>query len=180
MVTYKGHFHPRLGRDFQFVTAVEFLAMLTPHIALRHECTVFYYGALSSTTRRRFGWIEEETTEGPPSPNQDEDSESEFVRVRKKNWARLIAKTWLENPELCPRCGKAMRVVAAISSPAQDDVIERILRHTKSWDPPWKREPKARAPPASKNPHQEEPFSQLTLFEEEDLSQDTPGDDWLS
>jgi hypothetical protein len=38
MVTYKGHFQPRLGRDDQFVTAVEFLAMLVPHIALRHEC----------------------------------------------------------------------------------------------------------------------------------------------
>ncbi len=35
MVTYKGHFHPRLGRDFQFVSAVEFLAMLVPHISLR-------------------------------------------------------------------------------------------------------------------------------------------------
>ena len=73
-----------------------------------------------------------------------------------------------------------MKVVAAISSPAQDEVIEKILRHIGQWDPPWKREPKARGPPPSKDPHQEEPFSQLTLLEEEDLNQDTPGDDRLS
>jgi hypothetical protein len=64
------------------------------------------------------------TTEGPPSPDQNEDADSEFVRVRKKNWAKLIAKTWLENPELSPKRGKEMKVVAAISSLPQDDVIE--------------------------------------------------------
>jgi hypothetical protein len=179
-VTYRGHFHPRLGRDFQYVTAVEFLAMLVPHIQLRYECNTSYAGALSSTTRKRFGWIGEKATEGPPSPNVADDDESEFTRARKKNWARLIAKTWLENPELCPKCGKEMKVVAAISSPTQDDVIEKILRHIGAWDPPWQRQPKARAPPPSAGAHQEDSFSQLTLFAEEDLNQDAQGDDWLS
>ena len=40
-----------------------------------------------------------------------------------------------------------MKIVAAISSPQQDDVIEKILRHLKLWAPPWKRERKARGPP---------------------------------
>ena len=40
-----------------------------------------------------------------------------------------------------------MKIVAAITSPHQDDVIERVLKHLKIWDPPWKRERRARGPP---------------------------------
>jgi hypothetical protein len=78
-----------------------------------------------------------------------EGEESEFVRARRRNWACLIAKVWLENPTLCPSCRKEMKVLAAISSPAQDDVIERILRARGEWDPPWLRCHPARGPPAA-------------------------------
>jgi hypothetical protein len=40
-----------------------------------------------------------------------------------------------------------MRVAAAISSPEQDDVIEKILKSRGEWDPPWKRARKVRGPP---------------------------------
>ena len=46
-----------------------------------------------------------------------------------------------------------MKIVSAISSPHQDDVIERILRHLNRWDPPWKRVQKARGPPPSSTSH---------------------------
>ena len=42
-----------------------------------------------------------------------------------------------------------MEVLAALSSPAQDDVIEKILRARNEWDPPWKRPRKVRGPPPS-------------------------------
>jgi hypothetical protein len=45
-----------------------------------------------------------------------------------------------------------MKVVAAISSPAQDDVIKRILEHIGCWQPPWKRIRKARGPPEHRPP----------------------------
>jgi hypothetical protein len=43
-----------------------------------------------------------------------------------------------------------MKVLAAISSPAQDqdDVIEAVLRCRGAWHPPWKRRRTARRPPA--------------------------------
>jgi hypothetical protein len=82
-----------------------------------------------------------------PPREQEGDQEGEFVRKRRRNWARLIARTWLVDPELCPSCGERMRVVAAISSPFQDDVIEKILRARGEWDPPWKRPRKIRGPP---------------------------------
>jgi len=47
--------------------------------------------------------------------------------MRRRNWARLIAKVYLEDPQLCRTCGKLMPIVAAITSPGQDDVIEKML-----------------------------------------------------
>jgi hypothetical protein len=46
-----------------------------------------------------------------------------------------------------------MKIIAAIG-PDQPDVIERILRHMKLWDPPWLRQRNARGPPPSTGPPQ--------------------------
>ena len=40
-----------------------------------------------------------------------------------------------------------MKVVSALSSPRQDDIIERILKSRGAWNPPWKRQRRARGPP---------------------------------
>ncbi len=40
-----------------------------------------------------------------------------------------------------------MKVIAAITSPAQDAIIEKILRHIGRWNPPWLEKRKARGPP---------------------------------
>ena len=91
----------------------------------------------------------------PPDPRRPvslpprNETEDEFTRQRRRNWARLIARTWLEDPEICPRCGTRMEILAALSSPGQDGVIEKILRSRGEWDPPWKRPAKVRGPPSS-------------------------------
>jgi hypothetical protein len=64
------------------------------------------------------------------------------------SWAKLISKVYLCDPELCVSCGERMRIIAAITSPHQDDVIERVLKHLKNWAPPWKRARKTPGPPA--------------------------------
>ncbi len=71
----------------------------------------------------------------------------ECARKRRRDRARLLSKSWLSDPERCPSYGERMRVVAAISSPGQDDVIEKILKSRGQWDPPWKRARKIRGPP---------------------------------
>ena len=131
-VLYSGKFNPSLGRDCELVSALEFLAMLVPHVALRHECRIFCYGAISTTLRRKFGWIgkdhdERDQTKGPGDVTVAEE-DSEFVRLRQKSWAQLIAKVWLEDPSLCNSCRKPMKIISALTSPHQDAVIERILR----------------------------------------------------
>jgi hypothetical protein len=44
-----------------------------------------------------------------------------------------------------------MEIISVITSPDQDDLIERILRHLHLWDPPWKRQSRARGPPSLAN-----------------------------
>lgn len=179
MVHYQGtRFHPRLGIDHQLLTPVEFLAMLIPHIALKYEVTIRSYGAVSTTFRRRAGWLHEPPTDEPPrlaiatppGPSQADPSpsppplaapltsapgstscphdeeDSEFIRKRKRGWAKLISKTWKDDPGVCRHCGHRMKIIAAIG-PDQPDVIERILRHLHLWDPPWLRVRRARGPP---------------------------------
>ncbi len=65
--------------------------------------------------------------EAPKDVITVDDEDSEFVKVRKKNWARLIRKVWLEDPELCPRCGSCMVVLAAISPTFRGSAC-RLLR----------------------------------------------------
>ena len=149
MVLYRGNFHPGLRTDHRLVTGVEFLALLVPHVLLRYEVVIRSYGAASTRIRRALGWIKKgEEKKEAPRVAVLEAEESGFVRVRKRTWARLIRKVWLDDPELCGRCGERMKILSAFSSPAQDQVIEKILRARGEWDPPWLREREARGPPA--------------------------------
>jgi hypothetical protein len=174
MVLYRGKYNPSLGRDFQFCSPLEFLAMLVPHVALRFECRIHSYGAISTTIRRELGWVKkEDASNGPLDVVVVEDEDSAFVKLRRRNWARLIRKVYLENPALCPACGKEMKIISVITSPHQDDVIEKILEATGQWDPPWKRERRARGPPRQLRvlATEGEDFSQVSPEGEEEFNQ---------
>ena len=96
----------------------------------------------------------------------------------------MIHKTWLCDPELCPVCGQRMKVIAAIT---QDSLIEKILRHTGQWDPPWLRKRKARGPPSNSFPSSPEgrrpdlPDPEFDISDrqptDEDYSVDAPASD---
>ena len=150
MVIYRGKFNPSLKTDHLYLTGLDFMAKLVPHILLRYECVIRCYGALSTTIRRKFGWITKDGSKkgGANSVVILEGQVCGFVKVRRRSWARLIQKVWLQDPEKCPRCGKPMKVISALSSPAQDDVIEKILKSRGVWDPPWLRNRPARGPPS--------------------------------
>jgi hypothetical protein len=81
-------------------------------VLLRFQSVIRSYGApparlsatIATTMRRRFGWIRATTPSAvksskPPSVPVVEEEESEFVRVRRRNWARLIRKVWLDGHE---------------------------------------------------------------------------------
>jgi hypothetical protein len=222
MVHYQGtQVHPRLGIDHQLLSPVEFLALLVPHILLRYQVTTRLYGAISTRTRPRLGWIEHPPTHKPPPEygpppdsglsllpsaagpalqnearppgpgisNQEADDESPVRKERRRSWARLIHRTWLCDPELCPVCGQRMKVIAAIMSPAQDALIEKILRCIGRWNPPWLQKRKARGPPPTRlnsstegrRPDLPDPDPEFDLSDrlptDEDYSVDAPASD---
>ena len=135
------------------MTGLEFLAMLVPHIQLRFEVKIRLYGALSTTMRKRWGWLEDTSGERPTRATDpervaaliEEDWDTDFLKKRRRGWAQLIRKVWLCDPELCDKCGARMKVVSALSSPVQDDLIEAILKARGEWSPPWL----GRGPPAA-------------------------------
>ena len=219
MVRYRGtRFHPRLGTDQQLLSPVEFLAMLVPHIALKYEVIIRSYGAVSTTFRRRAGWLQSPPTQAPPrlamaSPRNARDPDpgssstppelaprlaaasgagrkhdgedvSDFIRRRRRGWAKLIAKIWGGDPGACGTCGEPMKIISAIG-PDQPEVIERILRHRKLWNPPWKAERRARGPPPSRaqgiprNTRAEAPESPERVPTDQDYCVDPPAPDDL-
>ena len=75
-----------------------------------------------------------------------------------------------------------MKVLSAISSPAQDDVIEKILRARGERDPPWTRERRARSPPRQLEMFStvlDEEYSQVRPESEEEFNEDPSGSDFV-
>jgi Transposase zinc-binding domain/Putative transposase len=68
-----------------------------------------------------------------PEPEPDD-----FRRHSKRAWARLIRKVWAADPLACPKCGARLRIISFIEEP---DIIEKILRHLKLWNPPTRPPP---------------------------------------
>ena len=172
---------------------------LTQVALLRYQITKRSYGALSTSFRKRCGWVDAPPVDKPPlaaflsiaaqppvpppattatalsSQPKPHDDDTDASRERRYRWARLIARTWLEDPSLCPTCGKEMKILAAISSPAQDDVIERILRSRGGWDPPWKRRRPVRRPPVRAGPAAEPGHTTDSGPDFADYAVDPPG-----
>jgi hypothetical protein len=155
--------------------------MLVALVALRFECRIYSYGALSTTIPRALGWIHKDPQEANPPEVVVAEEESEFVKLRRKSWARLISRVYLEDPSLCRSCQKPMGIISALTSPHQDEAIEKILRHREQWHPPWQIARKARGAPtltsaSSTTTCTERPSDEE---EEEDSSQIPPdGDSW--
>ena len=162
--------HRILQHLFQLVTGTEFLAMLVPHIQLRYECRIRTYGALSTTIRKRFGWIPSQRSRADTDTLQGAEPEADstadqFSRARRKGWAHFIRKVWLEDPEKCPNCGETMKIVSALSSPEHDKPIKAILVSRSQWDPPWLRAPPR--PNAAKQDKRDEPTIEYDIDPEQ-------------
>ena len=117
LVHYQGtRVHPRLGTDHQLLPAVEFLALLAGPVLLRYQVTKRSYGALSTTFRKRVGWIEAPPVHEAPlealapfspstaasdgrggtaprpetMPGVESETESELARSRRRRYACAI------------------------------------------------------------------------------------------
>ncbi len=125
-------------RNFQVLSALEFLAEFTQHIPPKGAHLIRYYGWYSNKSR---GMRRKAAAALAPPMLQ-----ATAARGRcDETWAMLIKRVYEVDPLACPQCGGTMEVIAFIEPP-QGKVIERILRHCGLWR---ERESSPRGPPES-------------------------------
>jgi hypothetical protein len=135
-VLYHSKFNPRLGRDFERLDPLEFLARITSHIPDPKTHLVRYYGAYSNRGRV----ARAATSSSSPLPARVPKPPSETQLRSRASWARLLRKVFELDPLLCVRCGSTMRILAFLTDP---HVIDEILAHLSK-----RSSSSARAPPA--------------------------------
>jgi len=145
-------------RNFQIFTALDFLAEVTQHVPDKGEHLVRYYGWYSYRQRgiraraRQPGAPEAETVRIDRSALSSQQTQRSGPRPGSvSTWAMLIKRVYEVDPLECPHCGGQMKIVSFIER-WQQEVIERILRHSGLWEGPLRMLATARAPPLAPTP----------------------------
>jgi hypothetical protein len=116
-VIYRGlRPNPRLGRNFESMDPLDWLARMTDHIPDPHRHRTLFYGHYANRVRggRRKEPLETLESEAPPR------------RRCSPSWARLIAKVYQVDPLVCRDCGGPLRIIAYLHD---QGAIRRILDH---------------------------------------------------
>jgi hypothetical protein len=132
-VLYRSRMNPSLGRNFEALGPLEWLARLADHIPdLDKHRTHFHapYANRLSSARP----CEER---GPQKQEEDQPKK----RRCSPSWARLIAKVFQADPLVCKRCGGPFKVVAYITDTV---AIRRILDHLGLTPGPQQKPPPVR------------------------------------
>ena len=118
-----GLFEPP-SRTFDYL---DWIACLTSHIPEQNTQLVHYSGAYANAHRGK----EAKGASAPPdaSPVMTE-PEDDWIKARRKAWARLIQQVCEADPLLCD-CGSKFEVISVIEARMQSDVVARILKHIK-------------------------------------------------
>jgi hypothetical protein len=112
-------------------SALDWLAAVVTHIPNKGQQLLRYYGWYSnvSQARKKRAALAVLGQQEEISPDEHE----EFRKQRRRSWARLIKKIYLDDPLTCPKCSGRLRIISFIENPL---VIEKILRHLKLGDAP--------------------------------------------
>ena len=138
MIIYRSKMNPKISRNFEVVTAPDFLAAITNHIPDKGNQMVRYYGWYSNKMRGVRGHQNQNATDNQPvaaCPTRQiiQIPPPPAKRLPSKRWRDLILKVWHADPLRCPVCQNTMRMIAVIDQP---EVIVRILRHLGLWSGP--------------------------------------------
>ncbi len=131
-VIYRSRMNPSLGRNFEAMDPLEWLARLSDHIPDPRQHRTLFYGEYSSRVR---GCGE------PTKPAAEVGEEHKPRRRTSPSWGRLIAKIYHVDPLVCTRCGKRMGVVAFVTDSA---AIGKILDHLGLTNPEAEKPPPSR------------------------------------
>ena len=109
--------NPSLGRNFEALDPLEWLARMSDHIPDPGQHRTLFYGEYSNRVR------------GSGHPDDREAQAGKAPEPRKRcspTWARLIAKVYQTDPLVCTRCGKRMSIIAFVTDQM---AIGKILDH---------------------------------------------------
>jgi Transposase zinc-binding domain/Putative transposase len=130
-VLYRSRMNPSLGRNFEALDPLEWLARMSDHIPDPGQHRTIFYGHYANRTRGARRRDESEWPEASAEPPP---------RRCSPTWARLIARIYQVDPLVCNRCGQRMRTIAFLTDHLS---IRSILDHL-GLSPPEQAQP----PPA--------------------------------
>ena len=121
--------NPALGRNFEALDPLEWLARLSDHIPDPRQHRTIAYGHYANRAR------------GARRKADEAEHHPDHQRRRcSPSWARLIAKVYEVDPLTCARCGKQMKLVSFITDQL---AVKRILDHL-GFSPPERPRPPPR------------------------------------
>jgi hypothetical protein len=132
-VLYRSRMNPSLGRNFEAMDPLEWLARLSDHIPDPGQHRTLFYGEYSNRVR---GAAQERPAEPAATSTKPPPR-----RRCSPSWARLIAKVYQVDPLVCVRCGQRMSILAFVSD---QHSISRILEHLDLRAPRQDKPPPAR------------------------------------
>ena len=116
-VLYRSKMNPSLGRNFEAMDALEWLARMADHIPDPGKHRTHFHAFYASRVRASGREREAAGLPAEPAPARRRCSPS---------WARLISKVYQADPLVCKGCGGPLKIVAYIT----DEIsIARILDH---------------------------------------------------
>jgi hypothetical protein len=128
-VLYRSRMNPSLGRNFEAMDPLEWLARLADHIPDPGRHRTHFYAHYANRVRGE--------RPGEEEPGPADEAEPPTRRRCSPSWARLIAKVFQADPLVCRRCGGPLKVVAYITDSV---AIRQILEHL-DLSPPEKPPP---------------------------------------
>ena len=109
------------GRIFDYL---EWIAKVTSHIPEKGAQLVHYYGTYSNAHRGKKAKSAASEVASLPYSAGAEESETDWIKLRRKSWAALIRLVYESDPLLCPKCGTQMNIVSVIQDGA---IIDKSL-----------------------------------------------------
>jgi hypothetical protein len=131
-VLYRSRMNPSLGRNFEAMDPLEWLARMSDHIPDPGQHRTLFYGEYSNRAR------------GSAHSDDPEAQAGEAPEPRKRcspSWARLIAKVYHVDPLVCARCGQRMSLIAFVTDQM---AVGKILDHLGLRAPPQDKPPPVR------------------------------------
>ncbi len=103
---------------------LDWVHAITTQIPDARRHMVRYCGAYANRARRLYRVGDQPVVRAEPARCAAGDEEPDWVKTRRRSWARLLRRIYELDPFVCPRCQGEMKIIAVITEPS---VVSRTL-----------------------------------------------------